>query len=126
MALPINRAVDEIVVQARMADIAATTSCWAVAPCKGRLKRMYSVIHGTQDATDAVISVAIDGATALTDVLTIAGLSTAGTVDSVNFSQVNTVLGLCNVNEGSKIDIDSDGGGTTTVIADFYLVIEKT
>lgn len=122
MALPINRAVDEIVVQARMADVAATTSCWAVAPCKGRLRRMYSVIHGTVNG-DAVISVAIAGATALTDTLTIANTSTAGTVDSVEFSQGPLYTSVV---EGDKIDVDSDGGGSTTVIADFYLVIEKT
>lgn len=121
MALPINRAVDEIVVQARMADVATTTSCWAVAPCKGRLRRMYSVIHGTVNGT-AGISVAIAGRTALTDTLSIADTSTAGTVDSVEFNQGS----LCDVVEGDKIDIDSDGVGSTTVIADFYLVIEKT
>jgi Tfp pilus assembly protein PilX len=123
MALPINRSFDEYVVQARMADVATTTSCWAVAPCKGRVKRMYSVVHGTTSGADAVITVAIDGATALTDTLTIADASTAGTVDSVEFSQGEA---LTSVLEGSKIDIDSDGGGGTTVIADFYLVIERT
>jgi type IV secretory pathway VirB2 component (pilin) len=122
MALPINRAVDEIVVSARMADVATTTSCWAVAPCKGRLKRMYSVVHGTTSGAIAVISVAIDGATALTDTLSIADGAVAGEVDSVEFGQGV----LCDVNEGSKIDIDSDGGGGSTVIADFALVIEKT
>jgi hypothetical protein len=120
MALPINRAIDEIVVSARMADVATTTSCWAVAPCRGRLRRMYSVIHGTVNGT-ATISVAIAGATALTDNLVITDTSTAGTVDSVEFNQGS----LCNVVEGDKIDIDSDGGGSTTVIGDFYLVIEK-
>lgn len=121
MALPVNRSVDEIVVSARMADVATTTSCWAVAPCKGRLVRAFSIIHGTVNGT-AVISFAIDGATALTQTLSIADTSTAGTVDSVEFAQ----SALTNVNEGSKIDIDSDGGGSTTVIGDFYLVIERT
>ncbi len=121
MALPINRPIDEIVVNARMADVATTTSCWAVAPCKGRLKRMYSVIEGTVNG-DATITVAIAGATALTDTLVIADTSTAGTVDSVTFNQGY----LCDVVEGDKLDIDSDGGGSTTVVGNFFLVIEKT
>jgi hypothetical protein len=120
MALPVNRSVDEIVVQARMADVATTTSCWAVAPCKGRLVRAFSVIEGTVNGT-AVISFAIDGATALTETLSIADTSTAGTVDSVEFAQSANTL----VTEGSKIDIDSDGGGSTTVVGNFFLVIDR-
>lgn len=120
MALPINRAVDEVVLTGRMADVATTTSAWVVSPVKGRLKRVYSVIHGTVNGT-AVISFAIDGATALTPTLSIADTSTAGTVDSVEFTDNY----LCDVQEGSTIDIDSDGGGSTTVIGDFFLVIEK-
>jgi hypothetical protein len=122
MALPVNRSFDEIVVQARMADVATTTSCWAVAPCKGVVKRMFSVIEGTVNG-DAVISLAIDGATALTETLTIADTSTAGTVDSVTYGQGPTYTG---VTEGSKIDIDSDGGGSTTVVGNFFIVIERT
>jgi hypothetical protein len=121
MALPVNRAVDEIVLTARMADVATTTSCWAVSPCKGRLIRAYSVIEGTVNGT-AGISFAIDGATALSETLSIADTSTAGTVDSVEFAQ----SALTQVTEGSKIDIDSDGVGSTTVVGNFYLVIEKT
>lgn len=120
MSLPVNRAVDEIVVSARMADVAATTSAWAMSPVKGRLVRAFSVIEGTVNG-DAVISFAIDGATALDQTLTITDTSTAGTVDSVEFA--NTKLAM--VTEGSKIDIDSDGGGSTTVVGNFYLVIER-
>lgn len=120
MALPVNRSVDEIVVSARMADVAATTSCWAVAPCKGRLVRAFSVVEGTTNGA-AAISFAIDGATALTQTLTIASGGGAGDVDSVEFAQSSATL----VTEGSKIDIDSDGGGSTTVVGNFYLVIER-
>ena len=120
MALPVNRSVDEVVVTARMADVAATTSAWAVAPCKGRLVRAYSVVHGTTNGA-AAITFAIDGATALSQGITIASGGGAGDVDTVEFAQSSATL----VTEGSKIDIDSDGGGSTTVIGDFYLVIEK-
>jgi hypothetical protein len=122
MALPVNRPMDEIVVQARMADVAATTSCWTLAPCKGRVKRMYSVIEGTVNGT-ATISLAIDGATALTDTLVIADTSTAGTVDSATFGQGDSYT---TVTEGSKLDVDSDGGGSTTVVGNFFIVIERT
>jgi hypothetical protein len=125
MALPVNRPNDEIVLTARMADVAAATVAYVVAPCKGRIKRAYSVIETTVDATDSIHSFAIDGATALTDTLTIAGDSTAGTVDSVTFSQVNTTAGLCNVNEGSAISVTSNAGGSTTSVANFFIVIEK-
>jgi hypothetical protein len=120
MALPVNRSVDEIVVPARMADVATTTSCWAVAPCKGRLVRAFGVIEGTVNGT-AVISFAIDGATALTETMSLTDTSTAGTVFSVTFAQSALTL----VTEGSKIDIDSDGTGSTTVVGNFYLVIDR-
>lgn len=121
MALPVNRSINEVVVSARMADVAATTSCWAVAPCKGRLVRAFSVVHGTTNG-EPDISFAIDGATALAQKITIASGAVAGEVDSVEFADTK----LAYVTEGSKIDIDSDGEGSTTVIGDFYLVIEKS
>lgn len=120
MALPVNRAVDEVVVTARMADVAATTSCWAVAPCKGRLVRAYSVVEGTTNGA-AAITFAIAGGSALSQGITIASGGGAGDVDSVEFSRGSSTL----VAEGDKIDIDSDGGGSTTVVGNFYLVIEK-
>ena len=121
MALPVNRPIDEIVVSTRMADVATTTSCWAVAPCKGRVKRMYSVIEGTVNGT-ATITLAVAGGTAATDTLVIADTSTAGTVDSCEFRQETATLCA----EGDKIDIDSDGGGSTTVVGNFFIVIERT
>jgi hypothetical protein len=120
MALPVNRAADEVVLTARMADVATTTSCWAASPCKGRLVRAYSVVEGTTNGA-AAISFAIDGGSALSQTLTIASGGGAGDVDSVTFAQSASTL----VTEGSKIDIDSDGGGSTTVVGNFYLVIEK-
>lgn len=123
MALPVNRPFDEIVLSGRVADVAATTPGFVVAPCKGKIKRAYSVVEGTTNGT-AVISFAIAGATALTDTLTIANGATAGEMDSVDFSQTNSAAGI--INEGDNISITSDGGGSTTVVGNFFIVMERT
>jgi hypothetical protein len=122
MALPINRAMDEIVLSGRVADVSATTAGYVTSPCKGKIRRAYSVIEGTVDGT-AVISFAIDGATALTDTLSIADTSTAGTVDSVEFSQAEGTLGR--VLEGSAISFTPSGAGSAAVVGNFFVVIEK-
>ena len=64
MALPNNRSFDEIVLTGRVADVAATTAGYVVCPVKGNIKRVYSVVEGTTNG-EAVISIAINGATAL-------------------------------------------------------------
>ncbi len=121
MALPVNRSVDEFVLSGRMADVAATTPvAYVTSPVKGRLVRAYTVVEGTTNGAP-VLSFAIDGASALSPTLTIASGGGAGDVDSVEFA--NTSLTL--VTEGSKISITSDGAGSTTVVANIFLVIER-
>lgn len=122
MALPVNRPFDEFVLSGRVADVAATTAGWVTSPYKGKIKRAFSVVEGTTNGT-ATISFAIAGATALTDTLVIANGAVAGEVDSVEFSQQNSSAGL--VAEGDKISITSDGGGSTTVVGNFYVVLER-
>ncbi len=124
MALPVNRPIDEFVISGRMADVAATTPvAWLVSPCKGKIRRAYTVVEGTTNGAP-VLSFAIDGATALTDTLTIASAGGAGDVDSVSFSQAESALGA--LLEGSKISVTSDGAGSTTVVANIFIVCERT
>lgn len=120
MALPVNRSVDEIVLTGRVADVAATTPGYVVSPVKGRLIRAYSVVEGTTNGA-AVISFAINGGSALGQTLTIASGAVAGEVDSVEFAQSSATY----VTEGGYISITSDGGGSTTVVGNFYLVVER-
>ena len=124
MALPVNRANDEIVVSGRVADISDTVPGYVVSPCKGKIRRAYTVTSGNTATEIAVISFAIDGATALTDTLTIADNSIVGTVDGVEFSQAESKEGL--LLEGSVISATSDGVGSTAVVATFFVVIEKS
>lgn len=120
MALPINRSFDEFVIHATVADVAGTTAGWGVSPFKGMIKRIYSVVEGTTNGAP-VISFAIDGATAITETITIASGGGAGDVDSVEV----TPGALKVVQEGSKISITSDGAGSTTVLGRFYIVCER-
>jgi hypothetical protein len=120
MALPNNRSFDEIVLTGRVADVAATTPGYVVCPVKGNIKRVYSVVEGTTNG-EAVISFAIDGATALSPTLTIASGAVAGEIDSAEFSPSS----LTEVTEGSNISITSDGGGSTTVVGNFFIVIDR-
>ena len=121
MALPVNRSVDEIVLTGRVADVAATTPGYVATPVKGKLVRAYSVVEGTTNGA-AVMSFAINGGSALSQTLTIASGAVAGEVDSVEFAQSGSTL----VTEGGSISITSDGGGSTTVVGNFFLVIDRS
>lgn len=118
MALPVNRSSSEYVVGNQLADISAASSTYAVATAKGRLKRVYSVLHGAITGADATWAVSING-TAVTGTVTVANASSAaGDIDSHEYS------GDIYVNEGDLITFTSGGESSTTAIASFFAVIQ--
>ena len=120
MVLPNNRSLTECSVSAYMADLSTASSAFVVAPFRGSIKRVYSVIYNAITVANAVWTVESNG-TAVTGVsvtVTQSG-SAAGDVDS------GTPTALYYVNEGDTIEFVSDGASTTACPTTFTAVIER-
>ena len=120
MVLPNNRSLTECSVSAYMADISTASSAFVVAPFRGKITRVYSVIYAAITGADAVWTLEING-TAVTGVsVTVANSgSAAGDMDS------GTPTALNYVSEGDRIEFVSDGASSTTSPTTFTAVIER-
>lgn len=115
MAYPSNRTFNVIRVHAYMADSSAAGSAFAVAPARGKIVKMGSVIYNAITVADTAITSKIAG-TAVTGggwTITQSG-SAAGDVDSAIPTAANFV------NEDDNIEFISDGGASTTCPTMFY------
>lgn len=122
MALPENRSISEISVDAYMADLSTASSAFAVAPCRGRVTRVKSVIYAAITGANAGWTVEINGVavTGLSATVTQSG-SAAGDVDEATTNSYTTNA----VNEGDTIEFVSDGLSSTTCPTMFTAVIER-
>jgi hypothetical protein len=121
MALVVARPINETTVSAYLADVSADTSAFAVATCRGRVVRAYSVIFNAITGADATYTVGINGTaiTGMTGTIANSG-SAAGDVDVVLPTAQNNY-----VNEGDHIVFNSGGESSTTCPTMFYAVIER-
>lgn len=121
MALHENTPLNEIHVQAYLADLSTASSAFVVSPVRGKIVKAYSVIGAAITSADAVWTMEING-TAVTGVsVTVANSSSAaGDVDS------GTPTGANDVNPGDVIEFVSDGASSTTCPTMFTAVIRVT
>ena len=120
MPLYENNPLDTYVVSAYMADLSTASSAFAVAPVRGRIVKVYSVIYNAITGADAVWTMEINGVavTGVSVTVTQSG-SAAGDVDSDEPTGANTV------NPGDAIEFISDGASSTTAPAMFFAVIRE-
>lgn len=121
MAYPTKRTFNTIRVYAHMADVSAAGSAFTVAPCRGRIVKMGSVIHVAITSADSAITSKIAG-TAITGgawTITASGAA-AGDVDTA----VPTAANYCN--EDDNIEFITDGGSSTTAPTTFFADIIPT
>lgn len=118
MALPVQTPMNERVVHAYMADISSASSAFAVAPCKGRIVKIGSVIYSAPTGSDANFTAKIAGTliTGATWTVTVSG-SAAGDVDTAVPTAANVVK------EGDNIEFISDGASSTTTPAMCFAII---
>ncbi len=118
MALPVNRPDNEVHLNAYLADVSAASSTFVTASAKGRLRRVYSVIHNAITGADCTWSVEINDVAVSNSTVTIANSgSAAGDVDGIEFA------GDINVYEGDRIEFKSAGESSTTTPTTFTAVI---
>ena len=121
MAYPTKRTFDTIRVWAHLADVSTAGSAFAVAPCRGRIINMGSVIYNAITTANGAITSKIAG-TLITGgswTITQSG-SAAGDVDSAIPTAAR------DVNEGDNIEFISDGACDTTCPTMFFADIRPT
>ena len=120
MALPENRPLSESAVSAYLADLSTASSTFIPSPWRGRIARVYSMIHAAITSADAVWTMEING-NAVTGVsVTVANASSApGDMDTAIPTGANYV------NEGDAIEFISNGASSTTSPTTFVAVIER-
>lgn len=115
MALPKNRPLNIVRVYSYMADSSTAGSSFTVAPCRGKIVKMGSVIHAAVTTADTAITSKIAGTAVTGGSWTIAFTSAAaGDVDTA------IPTGAFNVNEDDNIEFISDGAGSGTVPTTFF------
>lgn len=114
MALPINRPVGEVSVNARTTSIGATPAAAStVAIKKGFLERVFAFSEGASSGTIAV-AVAINGGS------TVATVSFTGGSNAVGSVELATPV---SINEGDVITFTPSGGAGATIPGHFYAII---
>lgn len=115
MSLPNNRPLNVIRVSCHMADSSTAGSSFVVAPCRGKIVKMGSVIHAAVTTADTAITSKIAGTAITGGGWTIAFTSAAaGDVDTAIPTAANFVK------EDDNIEFISDGAGSGTVPTTFF------
>jgi hypothetical protein len=115
MAYPSNRPFNVIRVYAYAADISAASSAFTVAPCRGKIIKMGSVIYNAITGADSAVTSKIAGSTITGGAWTITQSgSAAGDVDTA------VPTAAFQVNEDDNIEFISDGASSTTCPAMFF------
>jgi hypothetical protein len=116
MALPVNRPLNIIRVSAHLADSSTAGSAWAVAPTRGKIVRLGSIIGGVVATANNVLTCEIN-TVAVTHPTWVQAFTSSAVGD---VSEVVPTAGN-NVNAGDKIEfITSGAGDTNTVPTTFY------
>ena len=115
MALPQNRPLNIIRVWAHLADSGTASSAFAVAPTRGRVVKLGSVVYAAVGTANNVLTGFIAG-TAITHPTwsQLTAGSAAGDVSEVVPSAANTC------NDGDAIKFTSDGAGSNVTPTMFY------
>lgn len=118
MALPKARIADARTVQCHAANISSAGSAFTVAPCKGKITKLWSVIHSTISVGDNTVTTKIAGTAITGGAITIANSgSAAGDVDSSVPTGANFVY------EDQNIEF-AYTGSTDACPATFYASID--
>lgn len=103
----------------RFNDISAASSAWAVSPIAGTVTAVYVVLHSGITVANSIVTGKIAGTPigGLSITITQSGSAAGSTFSDTSVSGSNTVTA------GQAIEIVSDGGSTTTAIADVTIVV---
>lgn len=119
MALPKHRPLNVTRVYAHMADSSTAGSAFTVAPVRGKIIKVGSIIHAAVSSADTAITMEINGTAVTGGGWTIAySGAAAGDVDTAVPTAANFVV------EDDAIEFISDGAGSSTVPTTFFADIQ--
>ncbi len=115
MTMPVNRPLNIERVYSYMADSSTAGSSFSVAPTRGKIILLGSVVHGVVGTANNVLTAKIAGTSiTIPTWVQATASSAAGDVSEVTPSAANLV------NAGQNIEFISDGAGSNTVPTTFY------
>ena len=118
MPLPENAPLNTVTVFAHTADVSTPGSAFTLAPARGRIVKLGSVIHAAVTTADTTVTGRINGAAITGGAWTIAQAgAAAGDLDSAVPAGANAV------NEGDRIEFVSDGASSGVAPATFFATI---
>jgi hypothetical protein len=121
MALTVNHPLSEVAVSAYLADSGTASSTFTVAPFRGTIVKLYSVVHAAIGTANNAVTPKINGTAVTGGTLTqLTASSAAGDVVSATPTAANLV------NEGDNIEFASDGAGSNTTPSTFIAVIRRS
>lgn len=122
MALPELHPLSEYVVFAHTDSVGASAvTARTVAPFKGKIMKVGSILGGAITTADATVTTAINGTTVTGGTITItASGAAAGDRDEATPTAAN------DVNEGDGISFASAGASGASIPCTFYAVIRRT
>jgi len=110
--------IDDVTIVTNITLGTNTNVAYLVVPFTGVLKSASSVVHGTTDTDDEVLTVSIAGTTAGT--ITIANASSAGDIDDI------VVSGPVSIVEGEVIKVATDGANGQGVVSSLTFVFDQS
>lgn len=119
MALPEVGVLHDRIYNAQLADVSADTSAWVPILRPGRLVGGNVAISAAITSANAVITVK-KGSTTLGTITIVQSGSAAGSVFTLSITGSEAD---CTLATGDVLELDSDGGSSTTSIGYFSLVV---
>lgn len=121
MALPVNHSLREEQIECHSASIGTTpAAAYVRTPFRGSVLKFGGVTGGTITTANATVTVAVNGTTIGTFVITVAGAA-AGQ----NFSSAPTTYALSQVNEDDVISFTPAGASSAAAVPGmFYAVVQ--
>ena len=120
MALPVNHPINDHIVAINWPDSSGTTSCFGTFPFKGKIMKAFAVLQGqTIGTANNVLGLKVNGTACSTEAAWTQLTSGSAAGDIVTAIPTTNNVG----DEGTLIEITSDGGGSNTCPTVVFLVL---
>lgn len=114
------RTLNDLMIYGRIADVSTAGQDYLPAPDAGRIHGLYATLSAAITSADAVLTVKTAAGTVGTLTITQSG-SAPGSTFYTEFSPSATNY----VNAGDYIEVETDGGSSTTSIATLAVVLRR-
>jgi hypothetical protein len=115
------RPLQDAFVTAELDDVSTADSCYVVSPTKGKITKLYAVLHDNVSGANATLTASIGGTAITGGTMTVVQSgSTSGDMMSA------TPTGANNIDEGERLDFATGGSSTSAARCTFTAVIRRS